>query len=599
MNDSCVIFDSSDAARSAAPLPFAQSVTLPDPITLEHADTLSRVTIVYETYGTLNPARDNAILICHALSGDSHVARHNDTDADGWWDLAVGPGKAIDTDRFFVICPNILGGCRGTTGPNAIDPATGKRYAGDFPVVTIADTVEVQKRLLDHLGIERLHAVIGGSMGGQQAMVWATRHPDRVANCVLIATATRLTSQALAFDIVARNAITRDPHFYSGDYYDKPHGPTVGLALARMLGHITYLSREAMTARFDPGRLKPRQLATAFENRFSVGGYLAYQGEKFVERFDANSYLTLSMMLDLFDFGSTPEEIERSFSTATCRFLVISFTSDWLFTPQQSRQMVEALVRLGKRVSSCDVPSDGGHDAFLLADGVAKFGGLLSGFLSPATHACNSSSGHKPRAARQAQRLDHQAIRDLLPAGASVLDLGCGEGELLDSLTPARAYRIGLELDVPALIAAVTHGQDVVHADLNDSLAFFRDQQFEVVVLSQALQCVRDTQRILEEITRIGRRAIVSFPNFAHRDLRRMFAEQGRVPKSPGAFGYDWYDTPNRRFPSILDVQELCDSMGIKIVDAIYLDRTTQVPVSDDPNLNATEAVFVLVKDNP
>jgi homoserine O-acetyltransferase/O-succinyltransferase len=282
-------FDSSDAQRSQAPLRFAQSVTFAKPFRLELGQTLKSITVVYETYGQLSPARDNAILICHALSGDSHVARHCADDAPGWWDIVVGPGKVIDTNRYFVICANVLGGCRGTPGPARVDPATGRPLASDFPPVTTADTVDVQRMLLDHLGIETLLAVIGGSMGGHQAITWSIRYPRRVRGCVALATSSRLTSQALAFDVVGRNAILHDPHYHHGQYYDQPHGPAVGLALARMLAHITYLSREAMTAKFDPGRLQPRDVATAFEKRFSVGSYLAYQGDKFVERFDANS----------------------------------------------------------------------------------------------------------------------------------------------------------------------------------------------------------------------------------------------------------------------------------------------------------------------
>ena len=590
-------FDSSDTARSAAPLPHARTFTFSEPLPLEHGYVLNDVVVLYETYGKLNDRRDNAILICHALSGDSHVARHDAADAPGWWDLVIGPGNAIDTDRFFVVCPNVLGGCRGTTGPNSINAATGARYAGDFPIVTIADTVEVQRRLLDHLGIETLCAVVGGSMGGAQAMDWATRYPDRVGSTVLIASAARLSSQALAFDVVARNAITRDPCFHGGDYYEHPHGPTVGLALARLLGHITYLSREAMTAKFDPGRLAPRKVVTDFESRFSVGAYLAYQGEKFVERFDANSYLTLSMMLDLFDLGASTEELERSLRPATCRWLVVSFASDWLFTPQQSREIVQALVREGKSVSSCEVPANAGHDAFLLEEGISVYGDLLRGFLAGPEAVRQGAEPGRPHATATDRRLDQDAILRLIPDGSSILDLGCGDGELLARCSAARpARRLGVELDVTSTIAAVARGVDVIHHNLNHSLELFRDRQFDVVVLSQALQCVDDTARILDDVTRIGRRAIVSFPNFAHRRLREIFAREGRLPKTPGPFGYDWFNTPNRRFPSIIDVQELCAARGIEIVDAIYIDREQSVRITEDPNLNATEAVFVLEK---
>ena len=239
------------------------------------------MTVAYETYGQLNAARDNAILVCHAISGDSHVARHDEEDDPGWWDIMVGPGKPIDTDRFFVICPNLLGGCRGTTGPGSVNPATGKPYGRDFPTITVGDMVEVQRRLLDHLGIGQLLAVVGGSMGGHQALTWATRYPRTRARRRWRWPPRRgLTSQALAFDVVGRNAILRDPHFHGGQYYDEAHGPGVGLAIARMIGHITYLSREAMTQKFEADRLQPRNVAIEFEKTFSVGSYLGYQGDE-------------------------------------------------------------------------------------------------------------------------------------------------------------------------------------------------------------------------------------------------------------------------------------------------------------------------------
>ncbi len=318
---------------------YAQYAHFPGPFPLECGDTLPEITVAYETYGQLNARRNNAILICHALSGDSHVARHHEEDDPGWWDIMVGPGKPIDTDRYFVICPNVLGGCRGTTGPGSINPATGRPYGADFPVITVGDIVQVQRLLVDRLGIERLLAVVGGSLGGHMVLEWARRFPDRIAGAVAIATSARLTSQALAFDIIGRNAIICDPNYQQGQYYGNGPGPAVGLALARMLGHITYLSREAMMKKFDSRRLEPRQIETLFEVRFNVGSYLAYQGERFVERFDANSYLRLTLAMDLFDLGETPEKVAEALRPSQCRWLILSFTSDWLFPPFQSQEL--------------------------------------------------------------------------------------------------------------------------------------------------------------------------------------------------------------------------------------------------------------------
>jgi len=283
----------------------------------------------------------------------------------GWWDPFVGPGKAFDTDRYFVICANVLGGCSGTTGPSSIDPDTNKPYGLDFPVVTIEDMVDVQARLLDELGIERLLAVAGGSMGGMQALAWSTRYPDRVAGCLAIATTWRLAAQAIAFNEVGRTAILGDAAFRFGDYYDHAP-PRHGLAVARMIGHITYLSDESMREKFGR-RLRDRE-APAFEfvTEFEVESYLAYQGKRFTERFDANTYLYMTKAMDYFDLCAGAPSLAEALSSASARFLVLSFSSDWLFPTYQSRDLVDALRANGAEVSSAEITSPYGHDAFLL-----------------------------------------------------------------------------------------------------------------------------------------------------------------------------------------------------------------------------------------
>lgn len=599
-------FESSDSVRTARPLKYAQYATFASPLALERGGQLPAVTVAYETYGQLNAARDNAVLICHALSGDSHVAQHHPEDDPGWWDIAIGPGKPIDTERYFVICPNILGGCRGTTGPNSLNPATGRAYGPDFPLITVGDIVEVQRQLVDHLGIERLLAVVGGSLGGHMALTWAVRYPNRMAGTAALATSSRLTSQALAFDVVGRNAILQDPGYLGGRYYDQGPGPRVGLAIARMLGHITYLSRESMMHKFDHNRLSPRDIATQFETKFSVGSYLAYQGDRFGERFDANSYVTLTMAMDLFDLGGTVEQVAASLRPATCRWLVASYTTDWLFPPFQSRLIVDALLAEHKPVSYCNVESLCGHDAFLLPDDLATYGGMLAGFLanlSGTTEGQLAALEGQPGGAgptsifHDPQRLDYDSLAERIPAGASVLDLGCGTGGLLSLLRKRGHQRImGVELVESAVVSCVRRGLDVVQADLNKGLSVFADGQFDVVLLSQTLQTVIDVRRVVNEMLRVGRRAIVSFPNLGYRRLRQQLSEQGRAPLVAVGGGTRWYDTHNVRFLTIADFEEFCQEHGIRIHERVSLNTETGQHVVDDPNLNADLAIAVLSK---
>ena len=600
-------FIDSDANRHARPLKHAKRITLTQPLDLELGGRLSEVAVTYETYGRLSPSRDNAVLICHALSGDSHVAAHDDQDDPGWWDSAVGPGKSIDTNQYFVVCPNILGGCRGTTGPNTINPETGKPYGIEFPVITIGDMVEAQRRLVDELGVDRLLAVVGGSLGGHMVLTWATRFPDRVAGAIALATSARLTSQAVAFDVVGRNAILRDPAFQAGKYYENGSRPCTGLAIARMLGHITYLSREAMTQKFGGRRLDARHIHTQFETKFAVGSYLAYQGDRFVERFDANSYLTLTTALDRFDLGATPAELAVAVRPSRCRWLLVSFTSDWLFPPFQSQQLVDALIAEGKPVTYCNVQSDCGHDAFLLPNDLATYGELTRAFLDnldsqaqPLLAKRGWKSGgdrpdQRPTSIFRHHRIDYDSILDLIPPGASVLDLGCGAGGLLVRLRERGHPRLlGVEIDEQAILTCVRRGIDVVHANLNQGLSAFADGQFDFVVLSQTLQAVTDVEHVLRDMLRVGRQCIVSFPNIAYREFRFQLASEGRAPRLHRADGFSWHDSPNVRFLSIIDFEEFCYNRGIRIDQRIALNTESGQRIDTEPNFNADVGVFVL-----
>jgi homoserine O-acetyltransferase/O-succinyltransferase len=600
------LFESSDTLRHARPLKYAEYATFDEPLELELGGHLDQVTVAYETYGRLNARGDNAVLICHALSGDSHVARHDEADDPGWWDIVVGPGKCIDTDRYFVVCPNILGGCRGTTGPNSVNPETGRPYGADFPVITVADIVNAQRMLIDHLGIGRLRGVVGASLGGNMVLNWATRHGDRLAGAIAVGTSARLTSQAMAFDIVGRNAIIRDPAYHNGQYYDQGHGPVVGLAIARMLGHITYLSLEAMTQKFDALRLAPREVQTQFETKFSVGSYLAYQGDRFGERFDANSYITLTTAIDLFDLGDTRGKLIEAFRPSTCRWLMMSFTSDWLFPPFQTQQMVDALIADDKPISYCNVRTDCGHDAFLLPNELKTYGELMAAFLADlgppdeengdiALQAVEGDSrSHGPRSIFHHHRLDYNTILELIPPGSSVLDLGCGTGGLLARLRDRGPCRVmGIELDEQAILACVRRGLNVVQADLNQGLPAFAEGHFDFVVLSQTLQTVMDAPRVLADMLRVGRKSIVSFPNIAYKSHRRQLNE-GFSPHGHALQYFRWYDTPNVRFLSIADFEDFCREHHFNILQQIALDTEADAQVQDDPNLNADLAIVVL-----
>lgn len=345
---------------------------------------LSPVTIAYETMGKLNRNRDNAILICHAFSGDSHVAGYYQDDLSennpGWWDFMVGPGKGIDTDRYFVICCNILGSCMGSTGPSSINPETGKTYGLEFPMVTIGDMINAQRQVLEHLGITKLHSVIGGSVGGMQVLEWCVRYPEMIKSAIPIATTMRHSALAIAFNEIARQAIMADPQWKKGNYYDDS-GPGLGLAVARMIGHVTYLSDEAMRRKFGRKLQDKEDFSFNFEADFQVESYLRYQGSKFARRFDANSVLYITKAADYFDLAdnvNTRESLQDLRGNSS-KFLVISYTSDWLYPTYQAKELVKALKRTGQDVSFCEIEADCGHDAFLIQD--ERLTNLIRGFL--------------------------------------------------------------------------------------------------------------------------------------------------------------------------------------------------------------------------
>ncbi len=370
-----------------------QTARFEQSLALDCGRSLANYEMVYETYGTLNADCSNAVLICHALSGDHHVAGYHDEDdpgKPGWWDNCIGPGKPIDTREFFVVCCNNLGGCKGSTGPTAINPENRKPYGPDFPIVTVKDWVRSQARLADQLGIRQWAAIIGGSLGGMQAMQWAITFPDRVRHSLVIAAAPRLSTQNIAFNEVARQAILSDPDFHHGHYYEFGVVPRRGLMLARMLGHITYLSDEGMRAKFGRElREGKMNFNFNFDTEFQVESYLRHQGHAFVDRFDANTYLLITKTLDYFDPAADfDQDLSVAFHRTQARFLVIAFTSDWRFAPARSREIVRALVRAGREVSYAEIPSEYGHDAFLMP--IPLYHEVLRSYLARAAREVNA-----------------------------------------------------------------------------------------------------------------------------------------------------------------------------------------------------------------
>lgn len=591
-------FYSTDSNRSPLSSNYLKTVAFNKKLKLEKGGFLEQVEVAYETYGKLTAQQDNAILICHAITGDSHVAKHDKDDIVGWWDTVVGPCKYVDTNKYYIICSNILGSCRGTTGPHSINPSTQKIFGKDFPRITVGDMVTTQNWLIEFLGIDRLFCVIGGSLGGFQVLEWAVKFPEKVKGAVVLASSACLSSQALAFDIIGRNAIFRDPYYNKGQYYNQKNKPDDGLAIARMLGHITYLSKKSMQDKFDADRFSPQDIKTKFEKIFSVGSYLAHQSNKFVTRFDANSYIILSLAMDDFNLGGNKNKLQSQLKKTKCQWLILSYTSDWLFLSSQSKEIVNELVNLDKFVSYCNIPSNYGHDSFLLDSEAEKHGNLILGFFKSLSKDKLIKKKEKKIDSRKTSiffknRMDFQLILDLISPTAKVLELGCEDGKLLQRLNK---NSIGIELEYRQVLATINKGLNVIHHDLNLGLTAFKNNKFDVAILSQTLQSITNVEFLLNEMLRVAKESIISFPNFAFRPLREIFYNQGRLPKAKGWYNYYWYNTPNKRFPSILDFQEFCQKRNIKIKTSIFLDSKSKTRIVENPNLNAENAVFLIAK---
>ena len=358
-----------------------QKAIFDSPLQLDCGKELKKIELVYETYGSLNEQKDNAVLICHALSGDHHAAGYNSPEdkKPGWWDVCIGPGKPFDTNKFFIVCPNNIGGCKGSSGPNTVNPETGKLYGPSFPIVTVEDWVNTQNLLGDSLGIKKWACIIGGSLGGMQALQWTISFPEKVQNIISVAAASKLSAQNIAFNEVARQSIINDPDFRDGYYYEHGVIPKIGLSIARMLGHITYLSDDSMRQKF--GRdLKEGKLNFSYDVDFQVESYLRYQGKSFVDKFDANTYLLMTKVLDYYDpasrFGG---DLSKAFEKSISNYLIVSFTSDWRFSPERSQEIVEALVGAKKNVTYSEIEANNGHDAFLMP--IPNYLNILKNFM--------------------------------------------------------------------------------------------------------------------------------------------------------------------------------------------------------------------------
>ncbi len=567
-----------------------------DPLQLACGAWLPSFELAYETYGTLNADKSNAVLVCHALNASHHVAGHYAGEPDnlGWWDNMIGPGRPLDTDRFFVIGVNNLGSCFGSTGPLSLNPETGAPWGGDFPLVTVEDWVDSQARLADRLGIAQFAAVMGGSLGGMQALAWAIRYPQRIRHALVIAGAPNLSAQNIAFNEVARQAILTDPDFHDGHFASRHTLPRRGLRVARMIGHITYLSDLQMEEKF--GRGLREGIKYSFAPEFQVESYLRHQGEKFAEYFDANTYLRITKALDYFDPASaTGGNLARALAPAICKFLVVSFTTDWRFSPARSREIVEALIEHRRDVSYAEIDAPHGHDAFLLDD--PRYHDVVRAYFDHVASDADYSTfrfgaevkrGVEARA-RQAQRADFATIAGWLQPGAQVLDLGCGDGSLLAFLRRERDVRgYGIEIADEGVLASIDNNVNVLQSDLESGLAGFDDASFDCVILSQTLQAMHHTEVIVNEMLRVGREVIVTFPNFGYWPLRWQIV-RGRMPVSEN-LPYQWYDTPNIHLCTVADFDAFLRERDCFVENRVVL--TGGRPVTALPNLLGELAIY-------
>jgi homoserine O-acetyltransferase/O-succinyltransferase len=549
---------------------------------------LKSIEVAYETYGQLNSTASNGILICSPLTTDAHAAGwHTPEDRKpGWWDEMIGPGKAIDTNRYFVISSNMLGGCKGTTGPSSINPETGHPYGSHFPKITVEDMVGVQRLLIEKLGIDILEAVVGGSMGGMQALQWSISYPDKVRKCICIAAAAFVSAQALGFEIIGRKVIVNDPNFHAGDYYQHGEIPGQGLAFARMIGHLTYLSAVSMHEKFGRNR-KPDRDESIFETGFEVENYLNHQGDQFIRRFDANSYLHITWAMDHFDLVTRYGTLDKAFEGSKAEYLLVALSSDWHFYPEQTRDLGRVLLNQKKIVSLVELDSPHGHDAFLLE--VENLSKVIHGFLEKPgadstrnKESLESLSGQAEKRSEVSPKVstansgftasqDLDVLASLIAPGSHILDVGCGDGALIDSMYRSHGVTgIGIDFDLKHVVDCLRKNVPVLQTDVDRGLALISDKAFDYAVLNRTLQEVKKPQLVLREMLRTAHKGIVAFPNFAYIGNRFSLLTTGMMPVSE-ALPYNWHDTPNIHLFSLADFRSLCDRENIQIEEIRYL----------------------------
>ena len=569
--------------------------------------TLKSFTLAYETYGELNDTRDNAILICHALTGDHHAAGYhecphgkNKEATPGWWNHVIGPGKAIDTNKFFVVCSNVLGACQGSTGPTSLKAdGSGEKYGADFPDFSIGDMVRAQKKLLDELSVKTLLAVVGGSMGGMQALQWIVDYPLFVQKSLIIAATPRHSAQTIAFNEVGRQAIQKDHNWTQGAYTNNQR-PEDGLGVARMMAHITYLSDLGMEEKF-------RNKTNCKTNRNlvdEVRGYLSYQAEKFINRFDANTYLKLTRALDNFDLIGE-NGLDETFKAVQSKVMVVAFSSDWLYTPQQNQLIVESLQRLGKEASYVEIDHMHGHDSFLINS--KDFLSAVKAFFSGADSIDHGQIENHNEGTRKnltiydvKKESDFRVIDEWVPANARVLDLGCGSGLLLEYLKKTKQVSgLGVDFDLAKATSCIARDVPVYQQDIRHALANQADQSYDWVIFSRMVEELSKPGEVILEALRVGRRVAVSFVNYGYWRNRIHFMKKGRRIRND-VFPNRWEESSLRNHFSINEFEQFClnskeAGYPIEIGRKVFHQGDWKKQCCVLPNLRAGLAIYELI----